>query len=65
MWLHQSEGGPGWRGLQDAAIIKAAQDFVGLHGGPSRPPFRGVNNEERLVINAVLDDLGVRQAVPA
>jgi len=64
MWLHQSEGGPGWRELQDSAIIKAALDFVGLHGGPTRPPFRGVNNEERLVINAVLDDLGVRQAVP-
>ncbi len=65
MGLHQSEGGPGWQGLQDAAIIKAAQGYVGLHGGPSRPPFHGVTDEQREAIHQVLDQLGVRRAVPA
>ena len=72
MDLHHGAGGefsgqgdPGWQGLQDAAIIKAAMDYVGLHGGPSRAPFHAVDDVQRELIHGVLERLGVRRAVSA
>ena len=43
----------------DAAMVKAAMDLVGLAGGPVRPPRRDVPAAGRVAIRKVLEDLGV------
>ena len=43
----------------DAAMVKAAMDFVALYGGPVRPPPRNFTSEGREQLSATLDDLNV------
>jgi len=43
----------------DAAMVKAGMDLVGLHGGRVRPPRRDVPAEGREAIRALLNGLGV------
>jgi dihydrodipicolinate synthase/N-acetylneuraminate lyase len=43
----------------DAAMVKAAMDIVGLHGGPSRPPRLDVPESGRAAIRETLRELGV------
>jgi dihydrodipicolinate synthase/N-acetylneuraminate lyase len=45
------------------SIIKAALDYVGLEGGPVRPPFRVLNEAERRPLIALLEQVGVPKAV--
>ncbi len=42
----------------DAAMVKAAMDLVGLHGGPSRPPRLDVPESGRAAIRETLQALG-------
>jgi dihydrodipicolinate synthase/N-acetylneuraminate lyase len=46
----------------DAAMVKASMDHIGLSGGPVRPPRRNITPESREQLAAVLDDLNVPQA---
>jgi dihydrodipicolinate synthase/N-acetylneuraminate lyase len=43
-------------------ILKAALDYVGLHGGVLRPPFRALDDGERAKLYELLDGLGVPSA---
>jgi dihydrodipicolinate synthase/N-acetylneuraminate lyase len=43
----------------DAAMVKAAMDLVGLIGGPVRPPRRDVPPESREQLAETLTELGV------
>ena len=43
----------------DAAMVKASMDFVGLHGGPVRPPRRNITAENREQLAATLKALNV------
>ena len=45
----------------DAAMVKASMDWVGLYGGPVRPPRRNITPESREQLSATLDDLDVPQ----
>jgi dihydrodipicolinate synthase/N-acetylneuraminate lyase len=45
------------------SILKAALDYVGLHGGVLRPPFRALNETERAQLYRVMDELEVPPAV--
>jgi 4-hydroxy-tetrahydrodipicolinate synthase len=40
-------------------VIKAALEYVGLEGGPVRPPFRALNAEEKKTVFDLLAKLGV------
>lgn len=43
----------------DAAMVKAAMNLVGLHGGPVRPPRRNITPEGRKQLLATLEELRV------
>lgn len=43
----------------DAAMVKAAMDLVGLYGGPVRPPRRGIGAESRAELAATLAEIEV------
>ena len=43
----------------DAAMVKAAMDWVGLYGGPVRPPRWNIADESREVLHQTLVELGV------
>jgi 4-hydroxy-tetrahydrodipicolinate synthase len=40
-------------------VLKAALEYIGLEGGPVRPPFRELNATEKKTIFDLLDGLGV------
>ena len=40
-------------------IIKAALEYIGLEGGPVRPPFRELNASEKQRVFDLLESLGV------
>ena len=44
-----------------ASTIKASLEYVGLHGGPVRTPFRELTPEQKDKIFAVLDQIGVKR----
>ena len=44
-------------------IIKAALEYVGLEGGPVRPPFRALNEAERRPLYELFDAMGMPRAV--
>jgi dihydrodipicolinate synthase/N-acetylneuraminate lyase len=43
----------------DAAMVKAGMDLVGLHGGPVRPPRRDAPDAARASLRSTLQSLGV------
>ena len=55
-----SEGAFSW-----ISVIKAVLEYVGLTGGPLRPPFRALNRAEKEEVFRVLDSIGVPTALPA
>jgi len=44
-------------------IIKAALEYVGLEGGPVRPPFRALNEAERRPLYALFEKMDMPRAV--
>lgn len=46
------------------SVIKAALEYVGLSGGPLRPPFRALNAAEKQEVFQVLESIGVPTAQP-
>jgi dihydrodipicolinate synthase/N-acetylneuraminate lyase len=40
-------------------FLKAALEYVGLEGGPVRPPFRALNEAEKKPVFDLLESLGV------
>lgn len=53
------------RFVSQTALVKASLEYVGLYGGPLRPPFRAVSRTEREALYATMDKMGVRQGVAA
>jgi dihydrodipicolinate synthase/N-acetylneuraminate lyase len=45
-------------------IIKAALEYVGLEGGPLRPPFRALNAAERRPLYAMFEQIGMPASFP-
>jgi len=45
----------------NGAIIKASLEYVGLYGGPVRPPFRELNKSEKNELFAIMDDMNVKK----
>ena len=43
-------------------IIKASLEYVGLYGGPLRPPFRAMNTGEKAELHAITEEIGVMKA---
>ena len=50
------------RFASQAAVIKASMEYVGLYGGPVRPPFRVLNPDEKQELWATMDQMGVKKA---
>ncbi len=56
--------GPFWEFFRDSAffgasVFKAGQEYRGLYGGPVRPPFIGLTEEQKNKLFGVLEDIGV------
>jgi hypothetical protein len=47
-----------------AAVIKATFEFVGLYGGPVRPPFHELTAAQRAELAGILEALGVPRLAP-
>jgi len=43
-----------------AAKIKASMEYVGLYGGPVRPPFRSMNEQEKRELFAIMKHMDVK-----
>lgn len=41
------------------SVLKSALEYVGLEGGPVRPPFRALNESETKPLHEILENLGV------
>jgi dihydrodipicolinate synthase/N-acetylneuraminate lyase len=65
MQYHRDEEFGGGSHYFGAALIKACLEYIGLYGGPVRPPFRALTAAQRDELYAVLDRIGVRSAVAA
>jgi len=48
--------------FDDAAMLKATMDLMGLAGGPVRPPRMDVTDADRAEIKSELERLGILQA---
>jgi len=55
-WYRSEESGSGMFG---ASAFKAAQEYRGLYGGPVRPPFVGLTEEQKNKLFSVLEAIGV------
>jgi dihydrodipicolinate synthase/N-acetylneuraminate lyase len=44
-----------------AATVKASLEYVGLYGGPVRPPFRELTSDQKEQVFAVLDQIGAEK----
>lgn len=53
------------RYFSQAALVKASLEYVGLYGGPLRPPFRPMNTTEKEELFAVMDRMSVSQCAVA
>ena len=53
------------RFFSQAALVKASLEYVGLYGGPLRPPFRALSPTEKDELYATMDKMGVKQEVAA
>ena len=45
--------------FEESSGVKAALEYVGLHGGPIRPPFIELTKEQKNKLFGVLKDIGV------
>lgn len=50
------------KSLGHAAVVKVGMDYVGLAGGPVRPPLRTPDAAQRTRIEKALQDFGVRRS---
>lgn len=51
-------------GFTATTVLKAAMEYVGLAGGPVRPPFRRLNTHERDEVFRLLEAAGVPRRLP-
>lgn len=65
MHFHQGDEFEGDSHVFAAALIKACLDYVGLYGGPVRPPFQPLSPMMRDELYAVLDGMGVKSLTGA
>ena len=59
-WFH----GEFWKAsrfFHGSAVLKATLEYVGLYGGPLRPPFRAMNAQEKKELHAVMEQIGVKK----
>jgi len=59
-WFH----GEFWKAsrfFHGSAVLKATLEYVGLYGGPLRPPFRAMNAQEKRELHAVMEQIGVKK----
>ena len=59
-WFH----GEFWRAsrfFHGSAVLKATLEYVGLYGGPLRPPFRAMNAQEKRELHAIMEKIGVKK----
>ena len=61
--IFQGDGGLGLHALNDAALVKASLEYVGLYGGPLRPPFRAAAAAEKSDVYALLDRIGAKKPI--
>lgn len=59
MHYHQNEEFEGEEHYFAAALIKACLEYVGLYGGPCRPPFRELSKSQKERLFITLDQMGV------
>ena len=50
------------RYFHHAAIVKASLEYVGLYGGPLRPPFRAMDQAAKNELFAIMDQVGVQKS---
>ncbi len=60
MHFHQGEEFEGSSQFFAASLIKSCMEYVGLYGGPVRPPFRALTPRQKDQLFRVLDDMGVK-----
>ena len=53
------------RFVSQTALVKASLEYVGLYGGPLRPPFRAMSPTEMEELYATMDKMSVKQDVVA
>ncbi len=61
MQYHRDEEFGGTSYYFAAALIKACLEYVGLYGGPVRPPFSELTRAQKEQVLGVLDQMGVRK----
>lgn len=61
MQFHRDEEFGGNSYFFAAALIKGCLEYVGLYGGPVRPPFRELTSGQKEVLFRVLDRIGVKK----
>lgn len=49
--------------FSSVSVLKAALEYVGLNGGPLRPPFRALDEVERAALYEIMDTLDVPRSV--
>lgn len=62
MQFHRNEEFEGEAHYYAAALIKACLEYVGLYGGPVRPPFQELTGGQKERLFTVLDQMGVKAA---
>lgn len=65
MEFHRNEEFEGEGHYFAAALIKACLEYVGLYGGPTRPPFQELDKTQKEHVFSVLDRIGVKSPVGA
>ena len=61
MALFHGEFWTGTAKLLPAAIVKASMEYVGLYGGPVRPPFRAMTPKEKEELFAIMKHMDVQR----
>ena len=62
MAMFHGEYGEAHLSFHAAALIKASLEYVGLYGGPLRPPHRAMNPQEKEELWAIMNRMGVKKA---
>lgn len=61
MQYHRDEEFGGSSHYFPAALIKACLEYVGLYGGPVRPPFQALTSAQKDEVFGVLESMGVKK----
>ena len=65
MAWHHGEHWKSGRYVFDAAVVKASLEYVGLHGGPVRPPFRALDAGEKAELWETIEGIGLERPAHA